>query len=562
MQFLYADGTDAHFMDSADLRADRDPGADARRVAQVDAPERRGRAAVDRRPADRPPAPQRRRARGHADGARLARRHRLRRRHEAGHARVGRAGPRAAVRQHGRPGARRHPLRRVRLARVGADGTERVARRSDQRRRAVFALYQHDVTGRPLEDTLAARRGAASRASSRRRRRAPARAGRADRPLRRGLGARAHRAAGALASAGRAAGDAAPGRRPRRAPDPAEVAIDEAVETAKELCGAEAPGFVNGILAAVLRERQAADADAGAQPARRAVGMSGDRPPAAPDRAARAGAAAPARRRARPAERPRALVEECARLAGDAARRAGPARGRAARRRRAMSAAYPEDLRQQVEDYLATLRFVGGARARGRPRGGDALLAARRRQAHPAGAGARDRRGGRARARRGAAARRGDRDDPHLLADPRRPAGDGRRRPAPRAPTCHMAFGEDVAILAGDGLFAEAFRLVLTQQQGEPERDRSPPSASWPRATGVERHGRRAVPRRDRERATAGAEDGCARLHELKTGALIARVGRAARCVLEGSADLPQSCSGASRASSASCSRSSTTSST
>jgi transcription antitermination protein NusB len=35
---------------------------------------------------------------------------------------------------------------------------------------------------------------------------------------------------------------------------PAEVAIDEAVETAKELCGAEAPGFVNGILAAAHRE--------------------------------------------------------------------------------------------------------------------------------------------------------------------------------------------------------------------------------------------------------------------------------------------------------------------
>ena len=35
---------------------------------------------------------------------------------------------------------------------------------------------------------------------------------------------------------------------------PAEVAIDEAVESAKELCGADAPGFVNGILGAVLRE--------------------------------------------------------------------------------------------------------------------------------------------------------------------------------------------------------------------------------------------------------------------------------------------------------------------
>ncbi len=26
-------------------------------------------------------------------------------------------------------------------------------------------------------------------------------------------------------------------------------------------------------------------------------------------------------------------------------------------------------------------------------------------------------------------------------------------------PTCHVAYGEDVAILAGDGLFAEAFGL-------------------------------------------------------------------------------------------------------
>ena len=35
---------------------------------------------------------------------------------------------------------------------------------------------------------------------------------------------------------------------------PPEGAIDEAVETAKTFCGADAPGFVNGILAAALRE--------------------------------------------------------------------------------------------------------------------------------------------------------------------------------------------------------------------------------------------------------------------------------------------------------------------
>jgi N utilization substance protein B len=38
---------------------------------------------------------------------------------------------------------------------------------------------------------------------------------------------------------------------------PAEVAIDEAVEAAKELCGADAPGFINGILGAVHREEVA-----------------------------------------------------------------------------------------------------------------------------------------------------------------------------------------------------------------------------------------------------------------------------------------------------------------
>ena len=35
-------------------------------------------------------------------------------------------------------------------------------------------------------------------------------------------------------------------------------------------------------------------------------------------------------------------------------------------------------------------------------------------------------------------------------------------------PTCHKAFGEDVAILAGDGLFAEALALALARQEGAP----------------------------------------------------------------------------------------------
>jgi N utilization substance protein B len=44
--------------------------------------------------------------------------------------------------------------------------------------------------------------------------------------------------------------DVAPGEEPI----PAEGAIEEAVQSAKTFCGSEAPGFVNGVLAAVLRQ--------------------------------------------------------------------------------------------------------------------------------------------------------------------------------------------------------------------------------------------------------------------------------------------------------------------
>ena len=37
-------------------------------------------------------------------------------------------------------------------------------------------------------------------------------------------------------------------------------------------------------------------------------------------------------------------------------------------------------------------------------------------------------------------------------------------------PTCHVKYGVDVAILAGDGLYAEAFKHLLTAQRSEPER--------------------------------------------------------------------------------------------
>src|SRR2546423_713800 len=37
-------------------------------------------------------------------------------------------------------------------------------------------------------------------------------------------------------------------------------------------------------------------------------------------------------------------------------------------------------------------------------------------------------------------------------------------------PTSHVRFGDDVAILAGDGLFAEAVNLFAPRQAGEPDR--------------------------------------------------------------------------------------------
>jgi N utilization substance protein B len=45
-----------------------------------------------------------------------------------------------------------------------------------------------------------------------------------------------------------------PGAAGGATPIPPEGAIDEAVETAKQFCGAQAPAFVNGILGAVIDE--------------------------------------------------------------------------------------------------------------------------------------------------------------------------------------------------------------------------------------------------------------------------------------------------------------------
>lgn len=121
-------------------------------------------------------------------------------------------------------------------------------RRTDQRRAAVVALYQRDVTSRPLAELV------------------PRDATAFTRELIDGVAERGEELDGLIErhAVGWTLDRIAPLERNilrvalfellHRADVPAEVAIDEAVEQAKELCGADAPGFVNGILGAVVRE--------------------------------------------------------------------------------------------------------------------------------------------------------------------------------------------------------------------------------------------------------------------------------------------------------------------
>jgi N utilization substance protein B len=119
-------------------------------------------------------------------------------------------------------------------------------RRADQRRAAVVALYQHD-TGRPIQEVM------------------PRDASSFTRELVDGVLKNQEELDALIAryAQGWTLDRIAPLERSilrvalyeilHRTDVPDEVAIDEAIEAAKELCAAEAPGFVNGILGAVKR---------------------------------------------------------------------------------------------------------------------------------------------------------------------------------------------------------------------------------------------------------------------------------------------------------------------
>jgi geranylgeranyl diphosphate synthase type II len=181
---------------------------------------------------------------------------------------------------------------------------------------------------------------------------------------------------------------------------------------------------------------------------------------------------------------------------------------------------YPEDLRQQVEDYLSALRFVEPEAdgAAGLEEAMRYSLLAGGKRIRPVLALA--------------TARAVDVDAEHVLPlaaalelihtyslihdDLPAMDDDDLRR---GRPTCHKAFGENVAILAGDGLYAEAFRHVLTRQQGDPTAILAA-IGELAAATGV--NGMVGGQYLDvTERAPAGAA-GLRTVHTLKTGKLVA----------------------------------------
>jgi N utilization substance protein B len=124
-------------------------------------------------------------------------------------------------------------------------------RRSEQRRAAVVALYQQDVTGRPVDDLLDRNATLFTK------------------ELVEGVEVEREELDALIEkhAEGWTLDRIAPLERNilrvglhellHRTDIPDEVAIDEAVEAAKELCSAEAPRFVNGILGTVQREQAA-----------------------------------------------------------------------------------------------------------------------------------------------------------------------------------------------------------------------------------------------------------------------------------------------------------------
>lgn len=129
-----------------------------------------------------------------------------------------------------------------------------MSRRSEQRRDAAFLLYEAEIAGQPVSDVLD--RGASEltrslvHAADDLRDQLDEIIGRYAIDWRVERIAMLERCIMRIALVEMLYPDAVPAE----TPIPPEGAIDQAVEVAKEYCGAQSPGFVNGILNAAMAE--------------------------------------------------------------------------------------------------------------------------------------------------------------------------------------------------------------------------------------------------------------------------------------------------------------------
>jgi geranylgeranyl diphosphate synthase type II len=183
---------------------------------------------------------------------------------------------------------------------------------------------------------------------------------------------------------------------------------------------------------------------------------------------------------------------------------------------------YPEDLRELVDNYLDGLRFSSAPATTGLDEAMRYSLLAGGKRIRPVLALATARAIGIEAARILPAAAAIELIHTYSLIHDDLPAmdDDELRR---GIPTSHVKFGENVAILAGDGLFAEAMRLFTERQEGDPARVLAA-LRELVTATGVGGMvGGQYVDVTELEGGGGGVDrDRLREMHSLKTGRLIA----------------------------------------
>jgi geranylgeranyl diphosphate synthase type II len=190
-----------------------------------------------------------------------------------------------------------------------------------------------------------------------------------------------------------------------------------------------------------------------------------------------------------------------------------------------LASAYPEHLRAEVERYLESLRFSDEAATSGLDEAIRYSLLAGGKRIRPVLALATAEAIGRSREWVLPLAGAIELVHTYSLIHDDLPAMDDDDLRRGR-PTCHRMFGEDVAILAGDGLYAEGFALLLSRQEAEPARLLAA-TRELAMATGAQ--GMVGGQYIDVAGTAPDGPDGLRRLHELKTGRLIAA---SIQCVL------------------------------